>query len=318
MARLLFIVEDTFLIKGRGLVPIPGIIPQGEERFKIGDPICLKRPDGSSLEWRIDGLELAHTPPPWRGVHILLNGLGKEDIPVGTEVWSIDPPGPTEKTDRSRARTLAAEYLSRDRPIDWFEVLYAEAEAGRATVPWADLEPNPNLVAWLDTRPAGDGKKALVVGCGLGDDVEELARRRFEAVGFDVSATAIEACRRRFPHSRASYAVADLFHAPHDWHRRFDLVVEAYTLQVLPPAERHRAIPAIADFVAPGGRLLVITRGRSPGEDEGQMPWPLTRDEVMRFGDAGLALVECEDYLDDEDPPVRRLRASFRRPGQGP
>jgi hypothetical protein len=49
MARRLFVVEDTFLIQGRGLVPVPGIIPQGEERFTVGDSILLLRPDGSCL-----------------------------------------------------------------------------------------------------------------------------------------------------------------------------------------------------------------------------------------------------------------------------
>ena len=44
MGRLLFVVEDRFLIKGRGLVPVPGIVPQGEECFRAGDPILLKRP----------------------------------------------------------------------------------------------------------------------------------------------------------------------------------------------------------------------------------------------------------------------------------
>jgi hypothetical protein len=64
MARRLFIVEDTFMIKGRGLVPVPGIVPQGEERFCVGDPILLKRPDGSSLAWQIGGLELISGGPP--------------------------------------------------------------------------------------------------------------------------------------------------------------------------------------------------------------------------------------------------------------
>ena len=47
MARRLFVVEDTFLIKGRGLVPVPGVVPQGEERFRVGDLVVIKRPDGS-------------------------------------------------------------------------------------------------------------------------------------------------------------------------------------------------------------------------------------------------------------------------------
>jgi hypothetical protein len=92
MARQLFIVEDTFVIKGRGLVPVPGIVPQGDERFRVGDSILLKRPDGSSLPWQIGGLELICGGPPRDDVVVLLKGLGKEDVPVGTEVWSVDAP----------------------------------------------------------------------------------------------------------------------------------------------------------------------------------------------------------------------------------
>lgn len=92
MGRRLFVIEDTYFIKGRGLVPVPGILPQSEERFRTGDPIHLKRPDGSCLEWKIGGIEMIHgTPPRSRiDVVILLQGLSKDDVPIGTEVWSVD------------------------------------------------------------------------------------------------------------------------------------------------------------------------------------------------------------------------------------
>jgi translation elongation factor EF-Tu-like GTPase len=90
MARLLFTVEDTFMIEGRGLVPLPGIVPQGDEQFRVGDPISLKRPDGSEIEWTIGGLELLSPPPPQHYVVVLLKGLSKDDVPIGTEIWSVD------------------------------------------------------------------------------------------------------------------------------------------------------------------------------------------------------------------------------------
>ena len=64
MACLLLIVEDTFLIKSRGLVMLPGLVPQGQERFRTGDPIMLKRPDGLCLEWTIGGIEMIFVTPP--------------------------------------------------------------------------------------------------------------------------------------------------------------------------------------------------------------------------------------------------------------
>ena len=95
MARHLFTVKDTFLIEGRGLVPVPGIVPQGDEQFRIGDFIRLKRPDGSEIDWRIGGLEMLYPLPSSKDVCILLGGLGKQDVPIGTEVWSMDNEGDT-------------------------------------------------------------------------------------------------------------------------------------------------------------------------------------------------------------------------------
>lgn len=89
MPRCLFKVEDAFLIAGRGLVPVPGIIPVGDERFRVGDPITLKRPDGSAISTVIGGLEFL-CPNPRMDVVILLKGLTKADVPIGTEVWSAE------------------------------------------------------------------------------------------------------------------------------------------------------------------------------------------------------------------------------------
>lgn len=83
--------------------------------------------------------------------------------------------------DRTGARALAREYSERGDPTGWFEALYAQADGDAGVISWADLEPNPNLVEWLTRRsPAGTEMRALKVGCGLGDDAEELARRGFE------------------------------------------------------------------------------------------------------------------------------------------
>lgn len=217
--------------------------------------------------------------------------------------------------DRDRARELANTYTSSGKSTEWFEVLYAEGAEEQADIPWADFEPNPNLVEWLEEASLSPSEaSALKVGCGLGDDVEALADRGFDVTAFDISPTAIEWCRDRFPDSDATYLVSDLFSAPEDWRRAFDFVLESYTLQVLPQSMRCRAIPIIADFVAPDGTLLVICRGRDPGDPEGELPWPLTKETVRQFEEHELVLVGLEDYYDQESPPVRRFRATFRRP----
>jgi len=219
--------------------------------------------------------------------------------------------------DRTRARSLAQDSLARGDAVGWFERLYAEAERGEAVVPWADLAPNPHVVAWL-AREAPPAGRALDVGCGLGDTAEELARRGFDVVAFDVSPSAIAAARRRFPQSRVDWRAADLLALPGDFTGAFDLVVECYTLQVLPPEARAQAVASLRRALAPGGALLVVARGREPEEPKGEMPWPLTRAEVEAIAGAGLRLVAFEDFVDDEDPPVRRFRALFRRDAAGP
>lgn len=214
---------------------------------------------------------------------------------------------------RATAREIAYKHLKAGDPLSWFEVLYSRAGDDTSIIPWADLTPNPNLIDWLERNEYTAPGKALKVGCGLGDDAEELTRRGFETIAFDISASAIAWCRRRFPQSSVSYVVGDLFSAPTEWEAEFQFVLESYTLQVLPPNIRADAARCIATFVAPGGTLLVIARGRKPSEPEGKMPWPLTRNELSLFKAGGLKEVSFEDYMDSEDPPVHRFRATYRR-----
>ena len=219
-------------------------------------------------------------------------------------------------TDRTRARTLARESIDKGDAVGWFERLYAEADRGEAVVPWADLAPNPHVVEWLQREGPSTGR-ALDVGTGLGDTAEELNRRGLDVVGVDVSPSAIDAARRRFPASPVTYRASDLLALPRDLDEAFDLVVECYTLQVLPAEVRPRAIAALRRTVAPAGTLLVVARGREPHEPSGEMPWPLTRAEVEAIAGDGLRLVSFEDFLDGEDPPVRRFRAVFRSAQRG-
>ena len=215
---------------------------------------------------------------------------------------------------RAQARQLAQEFVQRGDATGWFERLYAQAQGNEQSIYWAKMEVNPNLVGWLDRRNGqGKGQLALVIGCGLGDDAEELAHRGFEVVAFDIAPTAIAWCQKRFPHSVVAYVVADVLDAPRGWQGSFGFVLEAYTLQVLPAAVRSKAATCIAGLLAIAGTLLVICRGRSPQEHPGDMPWPLTKEELDVFTRAGLRQVQFEDYFDQEEPPTRRFRVEYQR-----
>jgi SAM-dependent methyltransferase len=218
--------------------------------------------------------------------------------------------------DRARVRQLAAEYIQRGDPLGWFEDLYQQADRGDAAIPWADLEPNPRLIEFWKAHPLETaGQRAVVIGSGLGDDSEQLAAWGFQTVAFDISKTAIEKAKKRYPNTRVEYVIADLFDPPSAWVGSFDFVLEVYTIQSFPAQWRPKVVAAIAQFVAPGGRLLVIARGRGNGEPE-QMgpPWPLTREEFDGFGRAGLEEESFEDYVEPEPPWVRRFRILYRRP----
>jgi SAM-dependent methyltransferase len=207
---------------------------------------------------------------------------------------------------------FARTHLRAGDPTGWFEPVYAAAGEGVTDVPWVDLAPNRHLVAWLERggRP-GRGARAVVVGCGTGDDAELLREAGFDAVGFDIAPTAIDWARRRFPDT--GFLVADLLALPGELICAFDLVFEAYTLQALPRAIRDEAIAGVASLVAPGGTLLVVTYGRDPEDDPGRLPWPLTRDELAQFEQLGLAETRFEDYRDDVEPERRRFRVEYRR-----
>ena len=214
-------------------------------------------------------------------------------------------------------RILAAESLAEDDPTGWFERLYAmaEAEAEGAVVPWDREAPQRLLVGWAEARRPARGGRALVVGAGYGRDAEYVQGLGFATVAFDVSPTAVEATRRRFPDSAVEYVTADLLDLPAAWRRGFDLVVESLTVQALPPVLHDQAIAAVRATVAPGGTLLVIASGQPAGTDVEGPPWPLTPDEVEAFATDGLVTVRRE-RIGAADPvdPTWVWRIELRRP----
>jgi SAM-dependent methyltransferase len=214
---------------------------------------------------------------------------------------------------RARARELASDSIAHGDPTGWFDQLYRESERGGFAISWVDLAPNPYLVEWLGNTATPLRGRALVVGCGYGDDAELLAGVGLGVVAFDVSPTAIERCHARFPESRVEYLVADVLRPPSEWAGAFDIVFEAYTVQVLRGEARATCARSIGLQVAPGGVLLAVARSRRPDDPEGSMPWPLTRSELDTFLVDGLSLARLTEVVEAGNPPVPRFVAEFRR-----
>jgi SAM-dependent methyltransferase len=208
------------------------------------------------------------------------------------------------------ADRLARAALAGGDPTGWFEPLYAAAAEGAARVPWDRGAPNPTVTGWAGWARPGAGRSAVVVGCGYGDDAEYVAARGWDTVAFDVSPSAVRACRLRYPDSAVDYRPADLFALPPDW--AFDLVVESQTVQALPRELRADATARVAALVGPGGTLLVCAAARDAGAPDDGPPWPLTRDELDGFG-AGLSVVRVERLPNPAGRTAYRWRAEFRR-----
>lgn len=207
---------------------------------------------------------------------------------------------------RARTRELAAEFNEKGDPLGWFDALYKESGGDAEKIPWADMQPNRFFKAWAEkTGLKGEGRKALVVGCGLGDDAKYLHDLGFNVTAFDISPTAIEWAKKIYGGTDIHFETADLFEPFRGWLGAFEFVLEIYTIQPLPMEMRPKVIDAVASFVAPGGRLVVVTRGREDGEEVGVVPWPLSKHDLSRFGENGLREAGFEDLWDEEDEQRR-------------
>jgi len=197
---------------------------------------------------------------------------------------------------------------------DWFEPLYAKANGDAAQVPWALPEAAPYLTQWIArVGSASNGRSAAVVGCGLGNDAEALTAAGFEVTAFDVSQSAINWARARFPASKVNYAVADLFNLPVEWKDCFDVVFEFRTIQALPVLVRRAAIAQVASLPKPNGTLLMATYVRESDESPDGPPWPLSEKELALFEEMGLETVKEERFKKKESRFSDRVQIEYRK-----
>ncbi|MEO3810203.1 alpha/beta fold hydrolase [Sphaerisporangium sp. B11E5] len=293
-------MKNHWLIEGSGgwrarlpEIAVPVLVLHGTE-----DPL-FPLPHGRALADEIPDARL-----------LPLEGVGHE---LPRTAWDVVVPAILWHTSGGwgrQAGVLAAKALAGDDPTGWFERLYAAADAGEVPMPWDREGPREQLREWAASRAlTGEGRRALVIGCGLGNDAEYIATLGFDTDAFDISATAIRTARTRHPTSAVRYRTADLFTLPPEWTAAFDLVVEIFTVQALPPSLRDQAITVIRHLPAPGGTLIVIMASRDTAEEaEDGPPWPLTRTEMESFAQDDLSLVHLEEL-----PDPRLWRAEFRR-----
>ena len=208
---------------------------------------------------------------------------------------------------RAYIRELQAKFAARGDSLGWFEELYKESAGDNEQIPWADLEPNSYFRTWAESNGLkGNGRTALVVGCGLGEDAKYLHALGFKVTAFVISPTAIEWAKKLYGEADIEFVAADLFAPPKEWAGGFDFVLEIYTIQPLPIEMRPDVIDAIAAFVAKNGKLVVVTRGCEDDVEPDVLPWPMSRRDLSRFTENGLTQTDFVVMPPvDEDEPSR-------------
>ena len=206
-------------------------------------------------------------------------------------------------------------YQENNDPTGWFDSIYKSANGDHTKVFWADLEPSPYLVSWLEKNPINKpSKRACVIGCGVGDDAEALSEFGFEVTAFDISVTAIELCKNRYKDTKVNYVVADLFDYPKEWFEKFNVVYECNTIQVLPGDYRVKARIAMSSLICKDGYILVSCRSRNEGEKENAIPLPLTKGEMDEFVNSDkLKEISFLAYDDEQIPSVPHFFGIYQR-----
>ncbi|MFT5660340.1 MAG: 2-polyprenyl-3-methyl-5-hydroxy-6-metoxy-1,4-benzoquinol methylase [Sulfurimonas sp.] len=218
------------------------------------------------------------------------------------------------KFDPVKYKAMVKSYQENDDPLGWFNSIYTDAMGDHNNVFWADLAPSPYLLQWLENSPQkAQNKKAIVIGCGVGDDAEALSAFGYDVTAFDIAPEAIKLCKQRYPQTKVDYIVADLFSYPTFWSENFDLVYECNTIQVLPGKYRILARDKMISFLKPDAYILVSCRSRLSGKQEDAIPLPLDRDEIDTFTHCSLQEKSFLIYNDNQTPSVPHFFASYQK-----
>jgi SAM-dependent methyltransferase/ADP-ribose pyrophosphatase YjhB (NUDIX family) len=146
---------------------------------------------------------------------------------------------------------------------------YGERDPGRLKWSWGLFEDELRVLD--DVR----GKRALVLGCGGGQDVVALSKMGALAVGIDISTEQVSYAKKyalRQNAQNASFVEGDMQDLSRFDDASFDLAVSVYALQFVERAGV--AIAEAARVLKPGGVLAISV----------SHPFNITRDEAAPYG----------------------------------
>jgi len=125
--------------------------------------------------------------------------------------------------------------------------------------PWERGEPAPPLVEYLESHSISG--RVLVPGCGLGHDVRLVASMGCDALGVDLSETALNRARayKDPEQGSVSYQLADMLDANNGIRgASFDYVFEHTCFCAIDPGLRKDYVNAVQRHLKPRGYFLAI------------------------------------------------------------
>lgn len=188
----------------------------------------------------------------------------------------------------------------------WFDELYQKNKNTHENIPWARLAVNPLLQTYLDEEKVHKGS-ALVIGCGLGDDAKALELAGYDVTAIDVSQSALNLAKERFPESSIRFIKQDIF----EYEEQFSFVFEAFTIQSLPVEFREKMITAISETLTDDGTLLLVAHKRE--EAFQGPPWPLEKHELDLFKAKGLTELSYEIHTEASQISNSRFRVLYTK-----
>ncbi len=145
--------------------------------------------------------------------------------------------------------------------------------------PWERGEPAPPLVEYLESNSMSG--RVLVPGCGLGHDVRHLASHGCDAIGVDLSETALSRANSFGKPELGSvdYQLGDFLDSNNCLPEAgFDFVFEHTCFCAIDPSRRKDYVRAAHRALKPGGHLLAIFFTNLEGGDG--PPFPTSHDEL--------------------------------------
>jgi ubiquinone/menaquinone biosynthesis C-methylase UbiE len=192
--------------------------------------------------------------------------------------------------------------------------LVAEFEAAYATTPpWDIGRPQPAFASLAaERRLAG---RALDVGCGTGEHVLMAAEAGCDAVGIDISSTAIRLAEAKAEErgTPARFIVGDARQLE-SLGEKFDVVLDCGLFHVFDDEDRLPFVDSLARVVRPGGSYFMLCF--SEAEPAGWGPRRVTQAEIRAAFARGWRVESIEPtelHVTIRAEPARSWFASITR-----